>query len=212
MFIFDEIQIFLFGMMLMLLFSLWFFVNRKYNEYFSMAFLVSSITTLTYALLLDGKIITISASGNPVYFTRWLFYIASCSLLMLTITKVLKVRKENILPVIVLNGLVMLSGAISAATTSPLKWIIFGLGGLFFIAQLILIFDRIPAAKRNKMKKPVCCYIFFGWALFPLIFILSPEGADIISNFVAATLYLILDLVTKIIFYIHLSLSPRRKR
>jgi len=205
----NESQIFLTGLIAMLIFSFWFLINRKRSEYFSMAFLVSSITSLTYALLLDGTIVGFTQSGHPIYFTRWIFYIASCALLMLTITKILKVKKENVLPVLVLNSLVMLSGALAAVTASPSKWIIFGLGSIFFGMQLYLLFEK---SKPNKLKKMVLYYISFGWAVFPIIFVFSPEGLDIISNYITATLYLILDMFTKITFYLHLAHSSKSKR
>nr|NIV99338.1 bacteriorhodopsin [Candidatus Saccharibacteria bacterium]NIW79625.1 bacteriorhodopsin [Calditrichia bacterium] len=147
-------------------------------------------------------------SGHAIYFTRWLFYIASCALLMLTISKILNVKKENTLTILVLNSLVMLSGALAAVTVSPLKWIIFGLGSVFFGAQLYILFEK---NKPSKFTKMVLYYISFGWAVFPAVFVFSPEGLDIISNYIAATLYLILDLFTKIIFYLHLAHFSKNK-
>jgi bacteriorhodopsin len=194
----------------MFLFSLWFFINRKRNEHFLTAFLVTAITTLTYALLLEGSLVAISKSGDPVYFTRWLFYAASCSLLMLTIGKTLKIKISNLLPLITLNVFVMISGALAAALLSPHKWIIFIIGGLFYLAQLIFI-NEFSSAK-IRAKKPVCAYIYFGWSIFPLVFFFAPEGLGIINNFVAAALYLILDIITKIIFYLHLAMPKRKRR
>jgi len=210
MLLYSESYVFLLGLIFMFVVALWFFANRKRNEFMETAFLVISVTTLSYALLFSGSITALSESGVPIYFTRWLFYIGSCSLLMLTIGKILNVKNKNILAVLIFNSLVMLSGALAAVATGYYKWIIFVLGSVFFIGQLIILFENAP---KGRPKKLMSFYILFGWALFPVIFIFAPEGAGFINNFAAAILYLLLDLFTKVIFYFHITrLSPARAK
>jgi bacteriorhodopsin len=47
--------------------------------------------------------------------------------------------------------------------------------------------------------------VFFGWTVFPVVFFLAPTGLALISAAVAEMLYLVLDIFTKIVFYIHLA-------
>lgn len=197
-----ESYIFALGFLMMFGFSILFFLKRKERPHYNYAFLVTSITALSYLVLIDGSLVGISKLNEPVYFTRWLFYILSCSLLMVTIAEYINSKKENLIPVIILNTLVMLTGSIAAVLYSPMKWIVFGLGSLFFIFQILLLFEKV---KDNDNSKLVKNYIFFGWAIFPLIFIFAPEGLGIIDNVLAAVLYLLLDFITKIIFYIKIS-------
>ena len=198
----QESQIFILGFVLMLIFSLWFLIQKNKKPTYSFAFLVTSTTALSYLLLFDGTFVNISQFNVPVYYTRWLFYALSCSLLMLTIAKFIKAKKENIIPIVLLNTLVMLTGAIAAILISPMKWIIFILGSLFFIAQILFLFEGVKNSKKSKIIK---YYIFFGWALFPVIFIFAPEGLSMIDNYTAALLYLLLDFFTKIVFYLNIS-------
>lgn len=202
-------MIFIVGFVLMFFFALWFFINRDRSEHYTTAFLVGAITALSYAVLLEGSITSMSASGGLVYYTRWFFYIASCSFLMVTITKFLGVKKKSVLPILILNGLVMLSGGIAAVVLGPVKWIIFALGVIFFIAQISLLYERIASKVKSKL---VLYYILFGWALFPVVFVFAPEGFGLINNFIAATLFLLLDIFTKIIFYLHLTSLPEKKK
>jgi len=44
-----------------------------------------------------------------------------------------------------------------------------------------------------------------GWTGFPLAFLLAPEGFGLITASVAAILYLLLDIFTKLIFYFDLN-------
>lgn len=203
-----EMLVFLIGFLLMFAFSVVFFIRREQGKYFSTAFLVASITALAYAVLMEGSFVGVSGFAEPVYYTRWLFYIGSCSLLMLTITKVLKIDRTSALPILVLNAAVMLAGAFAAVSASPYKWLIFILGGVFFVVQLMILFQ---AATEKKYLPMIKIYIFAGWAIFPIVFILAPEGLSIISNTWAAILYLGLDLFTKIVFYLQLGCRTCKK-
>lgn len=193
-------SVFILGLVCLLILGIWFFKSRNTNQHYQTASLVLMVTALAYAVMLYQSFSTNFITGEQVYFVRWFFYIISCSLLMFTMTKLLKTPKTDILPIIVLNGLVMLSGGLTALMDTPLKWLVFGLGCVFYILQMKLIFiDR-----QNNHIKFVMPYIIFGWSVFPIIFILAPEGVGVISNLVAASLYLILDIYTKVVFYLHL--------
>jgi bacteriorhodopsin len=48
-------------------------------------------------------------------------------------------------------------------------------------------------------------YIFFGWTVFPIVFLLAPTGLGLFGAAVANLLYLGLDLFTKIVFNIQLA-------
>lgn len=193
--------VFLIGFLVLFFFALWFFAKKEETPNYRVASIVASVTSLSYLLMLSGQAVILNSSGETVYFTRWFFYIASCSLLMVTMANVLKTKKDNVLPVLMLNGLVMLSGAIAAFLESPMKWVVFGLGCVFFIKQIVLLFE---GESNKKIKDKVGFFIFFGWSLFPVIFILAPEGIGIVNNLTAAILYLGLDVLTKIIFYFQL--------
>lgn len=204
-----ESIIFIIGAIIMLFSALIFFFWRKRSPHFYAAFLVSSITLVSYLVMLEGSLATVSGVSGPVYFSRWVFYIGSCCVLMLTITKVLNVVPKNKLPIIVLNGLVMLSGAIAAVYTSEFKWLAFAVGCLFFIWQLALLFENVACSPTRRL---ITLYILFGWSLFPVVFILAPEGLGILGNFTAIAIYLALDVFTKIVFYFHLQSLEKEKR
>jgi bacteriorhodopsin len=48
-------------------------------------------------------------------------------------------------------------------------------------------------------------YIYFGWTLFPIVFLLAPTGIGLIGAAIANLIYLLLDIYTKILFNIQLS-------
>ena len=198
----EEKIVFTIGFIILFFFASWFFAKREKNPNYKTASIVASVTSLSYLLMLSGQATILNYSGEMVYFSRWFFYIVSCSLLMVTMVNVLKTKKDNILPILILNSMVMLSGAIAALLESPMKWVVFALGCVFFINQIILLFE---GKSNKKTKDKVKFFIYFGWSLFPIIFILAPEGIGIINNLTAAILYFGLDLLTKVIFYFQLN-------
>ena len=48
-------------------------------------------------------------------------------------------------------------------------------------------------------------YIFFGWTVFPVVFLIAPTGLGLIGSALANLLYLALDIFTKIIFNFQLA-------
>lgn len=191
--------VFLASLVLMGLSTLYFFVKRDEAKYNRSALAVTATTTIASLVLYAGAIWV----GDLSPF-RWLFYIVSCSILMMTIMKVLSVKKENHIPVLVLNGLVMFTGSIASFMRAyqEAMLVFFLAGGLFFVLQLILLAEN---KAKKSVSKMVWMYILAGWCVFPIVFLLSPEAVYIINASVAAVLYLILDLFTKVGFYMHLS-------
>jgi bacteriorhodopsin len=62
---------------------------------------------------------------------------------------------------------------------------------------------KVLSVKTAKSKW-VNSYIFFGWTVFPIVFLLAPTGLGLLGAGVANLLYLLLDICTKIVFSIQL--------
>jgi len=202
-------QIYLIGLVAMLLFAIWFFINRHRSQYFLSAFIVAAVTLLTYEVLLDGTLVGMSESGDVIYYTRWLFYALSCSVLMATIAKFIKSPEKNLPAIIMMNVLVMISGAVAAVVDGPMKWVIFIFGGFFYVWQLMLLFEKVKDDEKSAIIKR---YILIGWTAFPIVFMLAPEGLGLIDNILAAALYLLLDVYAKGMFYIEIAAPDIRKK
>jgi len=51
--------------------SIYFYVSKKQSGKLNSAFLVSFVTLASYALMWQGNLVGSSASGEPIYWTRW---------------------------------------------------------------------------------------------------------------------------------------------
>jgi len=170
-----------------------------YKKDFNSAFLVSFITIISYTLMLEGSLVSVGAEGGAVYATRWLFYALSCTLLMYEIARFLKKTQAETVFLLYLTAIVMVTGAAAAYYDG---WYMIGFFVISSVAYVRLVYPLLSAASPDKAA--VAKYILVGWTGFPVVFLLAPDGFGLVSAAVAALLFLLLDIFTKVIFYFDL--------
>jgi sensory rhodopsin len=191
----DLINIVLLAGSFLFIFSSLFFYFFHKSE-FKSAFFVSFVTLGSYLLMLEGSFAQETLTGEPIHWTRWIAYAASCSLLMYTIGQKLEFNSKKIANLIYLTVLVMVAGAISAIFTGNFML-------MFFIFSSIAYVMLISPVLKDSGDHPAIKYfILLGWTLFPVVFLLSPAGYGVITTSLAFVGYIILDFFTKIIFYL----------
>ena len=192
--------IFITGMGLFAISSIYFFFTRRKPGGMNTAFLVSFVTLASYALMWSGAFTAASPGGQPIFWTRWLFYAISCSLLMLEITKAKGITASGkVAELVFLNVIVMGTGTLAAVSSGLTQWIFFGLSSIAYLIQIV------PILKTKKDGANwINPYIFLGWTGFPLVFLLAPTGFELFGAPIAMGLYLVLDIYTKIIFNLKL--------
>ena len=180
------------GIITFIISSIYFILNPKKD--FNSAFLVSFITLFSYFIMLDGNFVT-----GGLYWTRWIFYGVSCPLLAYEISKKIGLELPQRIFNIFLTVITMLTGAAASFASGNYKMAFFALSTFAFVYLLVQFYNT-----KSKALKTLTPYIAFGWCIFPTIFLFSNEGFfNIISIEIAASIYLALDIFTKIIFYIH---------
>ena len=190
--------IFISGMVLFALSSAYFYMTKKGSGKLNSAFLVSFVTLASYALMWQGNLVGSSASGEPIYWTRWIFYAISCSLLMLEIARVKSIKGSgSVTELIFLNVIVMGTGVLAAVSSGLGRWIFFAISSVAYLIQISMVLKK-------KEAKWVDTYIYLGWTGFPIVFLLAPTGLGVIGPGLAMGLYLVLDFYTKIMFNLQL--------
>jgi len=174
------------GVVVFLISSIVFLLGWKKKQ-FNSAFFVSAITLVSYTFMLQ-------VGGTP--YLRWLGYIFSCTLLVWVIGNYLSLSKEYLRTAMFLTPLVMLTGVFASLSFGFFMILWFVLGGFFFVRLLMTLLKGSKESFSNIKN-----YLWFGWSVFPLVFLVSPEGFGLISMSIAMALYLLLDIYTKIIFY-----------
>jgi sensory rhodopsin len=191
--------IFLAGLLIFALSSVYFYFTGRSQDGFNTAFLVSFVTLISYVLMWQG-VTVLTRSGQPIYWTRWLFYAASCTLLMVEIAQVKGIEGRGLVQLLYLTAIVMFAGFLAARDLTAVRWIHFAISSLAYV----LLVARVLSARATGSQW-VNSYIFFGWTVFPIVFLLAPTGLGVIGAAVANLLYLGLDMYTKIVFNIQLS-------
>ena len=166
--------VFLVGLLIFAMSSVYFYFAGKDKNGLNTAFLVSFVTLISYVLMWQGSLTVVTQAGEPILWTRWLFYGLSCTLLMVT-------------------------GMLAARDLTVVRWAYFAISAVAYVLLVIKVLS-VKTAKSRWVHN----YIFFGWTVFPIVFVLAPTGLGLIGAAVANLLYLLLDIYTKIIFNIQL--------
>jgi sensory rhodopsin len=192
--------VFLAGLLIFGVSSAYFYFTGRSKDGLNTAFLVSFVTLISYVLMWRGDLTVVARSGQPIYWTRWLFYGASCTLLMVEIAKLKGIESGGLVQLLYLTAIVMFTGFLAARDVSAVRWLHFAISSVAYV----LLVARILSA-RAAGSRWVNSYIFFGWTVFPIVFLLAPTGLGVIGAAVVNPLYLVLDIYTKIAFNVQLS-------
>lgn len=192
-----EQTIFAVGILFFLFSGILFMCLKKKNEKLaSMNMFVSFIAMTSYAVMYSGFGSAISL-GMAIYPTRWLFYIASCSILMYEISLLLKKNKVEIKEMLFFNVVVMFTGYMASISTGLSKTIFF----LISTASFLMILKIIHSSKKLKpFANKVKWFVTIFWSLFPVFWLLGPTYFGMLTTSTVVLLYLCLDVFTKTIF------------
>ena len=183
--------------------------NRRNNReiVFRYHIFVSFITTISYLFMALALLTGVADNGQPIYWTRWLFYIASCSILTLDIAFILKIPDSRKVEVALLTGLTMLCGFLASFITSVDRWWFFGLSSAAYVGMLYTLFKRYDGS--SKSISSIMLFVVITWSLFPLIWVLASTGIGIFAADIEAINYLALDFITKIAFGVYVTSRSR---
>jgi sensory rhodopsin len=191
--------VFLAGLVIFAVSSAYFYFSSKSKDGLNTAFLVSFVTLISYVLMWQGNFTVVTSAGEPIFWTRWLFYGLSCTLLMLEITQLKKIEGGARVQLLYLTAIVMATGFLAARDLTAIRWVHFVISSIAYVLLVMKILSVKMAA-----ADWVHSYIFFGWTVFPVVFLLAPTGLGVIGATVANLLYLLLYTYTKIVFNIKL--------
>ena len=177
--------------------------DKKSENPFRTELFVSFISSLSYLIMATGIATVIGPGGESIYWSRWLFYIASCSILTADIALLKGKSPLKILEVAIFTGLTMFSGFLGSYLLTLDRWWFYALGSVAYIALLVEL-NRGPPGKITQMPVLIA-FVSITWSLFPVVWVLAPTGLGLINTFTEVILYGILDIVTKTLFGLYLT-------
>jgi len=184
------------GIIIFSISSLYFAFTRRKNNVLNSAFLVSLITIVSHIIFLDGQFTGMTINGDSLYYTRWIAYGFSCTLLAYAMAQKLGITGAKKIDLLYMMGLTMITGALASITSGTIMLLFFIVGGITFVRAI-----NILRSGDRSVFKSISPFLWLGWSVFPIVFFLSPEGYGIIGVGISMIIYLILDIYTKIMFY-----------
>ena len=170
---------------------------------------VSFLTAISYIVMALAIATIPSPFGDVIYWSRWLFYIGSCSILALNVAVVFgKNDIDDFFEIALLTSLVMFCGFLASYVTSGEKWIFFGLSSGAYMGLLYVLFWNTDY-HTDVVRRSIMWWVIIFWSLFPVIWILAPTGFGLVSTVVESLGYLLLDVITKIAFGLFLLYKHR---
>lgn len=192
----DEILVFQLGAIVFGFSSFIFlFIGRK-KTLFDTEFFISFFTAISYVLMSLGLATNTSLNGQVIYWSRWLFYLVACPLLIYDIAMILKISKEEYTKLALLTGLTMFNGFLASYILTSSRWIFFIFSSIAYVCLLFMVFKGKDDTKFKSLKP----FVLVGWSLFPVVFILAPTGLGLLVTSTTETFYFVLDLITKLFF------------
>lgn len=173
-------------------------LGRSNKIFANSNFLVSFITTVSYTVMAMGIAITVAPNGQPIYWTRWLFYIASCGILTYEISVIVRKPSEEVFEVPFLTGMTMFCGFLASFLVGVERWWFFVFSSAAYVSLLYVLFCSRSRSAADSGR--IMWFVSVTWSLFPLVWVLAPTGFNVFTTFVESILYLALDILTKIAF------------
>jgi len=169
---------------------------------------VSFITMISYVVMALALGTAVADNGQPIYWTRWLFYIASCSILTMDIAFIARKPSFEKAEVALFTGLTMFCGFLASIITTVDRWWFFALSSAAYIGMLYILFKQ--SEKDETSISSIMWFVIIAWSMFPIVWVLAPTGFGIFTVLVESMLYLGLDLLTKIAFGLYVSLKENK--
>jgi len=181
--------------------------KQNIKQIFRSHMYVSFITTISYVIMALALATLVGQSGEVIFWTRWLFYMGSCSILTVDIAHYMLKSNIKKTEIAILTSLTMFCGFLASITLNNYSWLFFALSTVAYIGMLLTLFTKTNENK--KSSNSIMWYVLITWSLFPIVWILSPTGLGLITTLEEAILYFVLDLITKIAFGLYITKLKR---
>lgn len=170
---------------------------------FRLLFVVPGFAALSYAAM-AADIGVITVGGHAVESARYLDWLVTTPVLVAYAGHVVDVDRPVVLVAAVLDVAMIATGWVATTATGTLKWSAFGASSLAFVLVLYTLFAVYP--RRANTRTPERRRLFLRlrnqvgvlWLLYPVIWVASPSGFELVSTLGTAMLVTFMDVAAKV--------------
>lgn len=186
--------------------------NARAEVVFQLTFFICLIASVLYLLLasgygaIEGTFTTGEGAGTRTVWLRYVTWSLSTPLLILLLTYLGRVRLMTTTALLGTNAYMIATGLLATLVTGPNKYLFFILSSAAFAAMIYLLLRPYRAEaqahypeRKGAFDRLVGVHIGV-WALFPVVWILSPEGWGVYGSTMETSLFTVLDIASKVGF------------
>lgn len=145
---------------------------------------------------------TITVNGTPITVPRYIDWVVTTPVLVGFVGYVAGVPRRWIVGVMIADVLMIVVGALATVTVAPLKWVLYGVSSLFHLSLLVAIYRVFPSfaaehPRRLGLFKLLQNHIGLLWIAYPVLWLASPGGFELISPVGFGLMIAYLDVIAK---------------
>ncbi|KXZ47652.1 hypothetical protein GPECTOR_34g811 [Gonium pectorale] len=145
--------------------------------------------------------------GTRVQWLRYSEWLLTCPVILIHLSNLTGLKEDysfKTMRLLVSDIGTIVFGATSAVCTGYLKWVFFAIGCVyggftFFTAGKVYreAYEAAPAGRCKWLVKVNAVIFFSSWTMYPVLFVLGPEGTGVISLLESTTAHTFVDLMSK---------------
>jgi sensory rhodopsin len=183
-------------------------IKKELRYIFYIAIWIPIIASLAYLCMTLG-IGKLKIDGHSVYLTRYLDWLITTPLIIVCLSLVVLPKKNKLILIsemVAIDILMIVSGIAALYVDSYSKYILFFVSSVFFIIMYLMISQNLRVSSKEKpyavkmLFERLFTFISTIWAFYPIIWVLSFQGLNLIDSVTEVMIYFLLDISAKGIF------------
>jgi sensory rhodopsin len=179
--------------------------NERWQILHTLNFFICLIAAGLYLAMAFGLGVNI-INGRPTYWVRFLTWFFSTPLLLLDLTFLGKTSLPITGSLLGANAYMLATGLVATVTPKPMSYIWYIVSCAAYLAIIYLLVQpyRVQAERKHPrskqaFRKLVTVHLVL-WTLYPIVWILSPEGFSSFGQGSETMFYTLLDIASKVGF------------
>ena len=179
--------------------------NERWKILYTLNFFICLIAAGLYLAMALGLGVNI-INGRPTYWVRFLTWFCSTPLLLLDLTFLGKTSLPITGSLLGANAYMLATGFVATVTPKPMSYIWYIVSCAAYLAIIYLLVQpyRVQAERKHPrskqaFRKLVTVHLVL-WTLYPIVWILSPEGFSSFGQGSETMFYTLLDIASKVGF------------
>ena len=179
--------------------------TERWKILFILNFFITAIAAGLYLAMALGQGVSV-IDGKTTYWVRYITWFLSTPLLLLDLTFLGRSSLPTVGSLLGANAYMIATGFVATISPKPINyiWYVVSCGAFIAIVYLLLQPYRLEAERKHPRAKQAFRRLVTGhlvlWTAYPIVWILSNTGLNIVSDSGQTMLFTLLDLASKVGF------------